>query len=363
MRSEIEKLLKEAHKIESSLKRAKYTSLHKDDVYENWIEKITGLDDTLTQIRLLLLLYEKQLHAPRKDSLWVWKAKTLVLLSERFRQLGWYWHSRRFAMLALMDESRLWSGSVSVNHSSFVQLTLQHALPQSTVRKLAKIAFSASKKDQQILRFPEAMLLKIDESWKGSVIDPLESNQVFLSNAYLAHLIDDLKQIRQSGGRGSSQKAGKAFELICRYLLSILPGVRTAGNVTVSGTNTDFDVLCSWEGNRINFLQECTSYFIAECKCYQDTVPFTYVAKFARILEEVRANFGIIFSLEGISGHDTSSYAGAEQQYLYLNKGIVILDISLSDIESLLKNSNFFELIRDKYESVRVLKAARRRDS
>ncbi|MBL0187528.1 MAG: hypothetical protein IPP97_17485 [Candidatus Obscuribacter sp.] len=304
-------------------------------------------------------MYEKQLLAPKKGAHWVWKAKTLVLLSDRFLKRDWYWHSRRFAMLALMDESRLWNGKVGPNHSSFIQLTLTHAIPSKKIHSLAKQASQHTRKLPALTQFPEAMLLSIDESWKSPTVNPTEANEFFISSTYLKHLCNSMEQIRKQKKKGWKQKSGRLFEHIARYLLSLIPGVRTAGNIMVAGTATDFDVLCSWEGFRVNFLQECTSYFVAECKCYTDPIAFSIIAKFARILDEVRCNFGILFTLTGITGQGKMANAEAEQQFLYLNRGVCILIVTLKDILSVAAGENFFEMLRSKYEAVRVLSAAR----
>ena len=81
---------------------------------------------------------------------------------------------------------------------------------------------------------------------------------------------------------------------------------------------------------------------------------FTAIAKFARVLESAKARSGIIFSRQGISGEARAVDAERELLKLFQDRGIAILVVSLTDLDQVATGRNFIEMLRSKYDAVRL---------
>jgi hypothetical protein len=99
----------------------------------------------------------------------------------------------------------------------------------------------------------------------------------------------------------------------------------------------------------VDFRSEFGRYFICECKDWQNPADFTAFAKFCRVLDSIKSHFGILFSKNGISGHDRVKDAEREQLKIFQDRGIVIVVIDKSDLDYVADGENF-----GKYEKVRL---------
>ena len=61
-----------------------------------------------------------------------------------------------------------------------------------------------------------------------------------------------------------------------------------------------------------------------------------------------------MFSKQGISGERKTIDAERELLKVFQDRGIVILVVSLSDLEKIAQGRNFIEVLRSKYEAVRL---------
>src|SRR5690606_2842720 len=96
-------------------------------------------------------------------------------------------------------------------------------------------------------------------------------------------------------------------------------------------------------------------YFACECKDRaKDRASFTDIAKFCRVLDSVKAKFGIVFSPTGHSGSGRSVDADREILKVYQDRGIVILVIDRDDLQRVAEGANFIAMLREKYEAVRL---------
>jgi hypothetical protein len=108
------------------------------------------------------------------------------------------------------------------------------------------------------------------------------------------------------------------------------------------------------EGFEVDFRSEFGRYFGCECKDWIDPADFTVMAKFCRVLDSTKARFGILFSKAGISGNRTLRDARLEQIKIFQDRGIVILVVDLEDLKQIASGASFTELLRKKYEEVRL---------
>ena len=145
---------------------------------------------------------------------------------------------------------------------------------------------------------------------------------------------------------------GKTLERLADYVMSAIPGCRTARRVR--SHSTDYDIVCSIEGPAIDFRSDFGRYFVCECKDWEDPVDFTSFAKFARVLDSVKAQVGVIFSRDGISGDEATKYAAREQLKVYQDRGMVIMVMDLDDLKFIAQGGNLVALLREKYERVRL---------
>jgi hypothetical protein len=76
---------------------------------------------------------------------------------------------------------------------------------------------------------------------------------------------------------------------------------------------------------------------------------FTTMAKLCRVLDSTKARFGILFSKNGASAE-----ALREQLKVFQDRGIVIVVLGLKDLEAITGGSNLVQLLRSKYEAVRL---------
>ena len=134
--------------------------------------------------------------------------------------------------------------------------------------------------------------------------------------------------------------------------MSCMPGCRATRRV---GTrSTDFDLVCAMEGHEVDFRSEFGRYFVCECKDWDKPADFTTMAKFCRVLDSTKAKFGVLFSKERISGVERTEYAAREQLKVVQDRGIVIVVLDKADIEKIVEGANLTQLLRARYEEVRL---------
>jgi hypothetical protein len=145
---------------------------------------------------------------------------------------------------------------------------------------------------------------------------------------------------------------GEELELLTEYLMSCMPGCRTMRRQR-SGS-TDYDVICSMEGFDVDFRSELGRYFVCECKDWAKPADFTTMAKFCRVLDSIKSRFGILVSKDGISGAGRSADAEREQLKVFQDRGMVIVVLDMSDLERVADGANLVQLLRERYETIRL---------
>jgi len=111
--------------------------------------------------------------------------------------------------------------------------------------------------------------------------------------------------------------------------------------------STEFDLVCSIDGAELDFRSEFGRYFVCECKDLKNRANVTAILKFCSVLDSVGSRFGIFISKFGIAAED-------EIRKLYQRRGIVVVVLELADLESVARGENFINLLRHKYEKVRL---------
>lgn len=347
---------------------------------KTWCDRAKEREYNSEKISILLAIHE---HLT-SDEEPLWTALPLVRLSILFNEMGYTWLSKSYAMLALCCEARTGGGSVGEGHDSYELSLGLHAMAEREVQAYAKKASEISSELDDFLKpFPEVVLLKLDQNWKTGIPSTAEYGLCFMNGRLIRVLLDKIEEIRQQlvknkekdseksdneQGRPRKKKSkavadpstklqGDLLELLGKYLMSCMPGSRINQDpVWQDRTGTDYDVICSLDGFQVDFRTEFGRYFICECKAWNSAADFDVVAKFGRVLDSVRAKFGIIFSLNGLTGEKDTKNAAAEQLNIYRDRGIVMISVNKEDLTMVADGWNFINLIRQKYDDIRLFK-------
>jgi hypothetical protein len=190
--------------------------------------------------------------------------------------------------------------------------------------------------------FPECLLGELDDRWIAESPTEMEYSRYLGNPAYVRHLLAQL-----------GTDSGKSLERLAHYLVSVIPGCRVYKRVKTN--STEYDLVGSFEGPVLDFRSELGRYFVCECKDWNvDPANVTVLAKLAYVLDSVKSRFGILFSKNGITGDGQTLNAAREQLKVYGNRGIAIVVFSKSDLERIANGESFLEMLRTKYESLRL---------
>jgi hypothetical protein len=270
------------------------------------------------------------------------KGMPLVWIADCYAAVNNIPLSKKFLMLTLIEDAIREEGVVDpIKTGAYFRLAWRHGLPDIEVKRYASEACQITKANPQEALFPEFVLQEMDRNWLVEVPSPNDMGLYFANTLYIDHLLAYL-----------GDKSGKALENLADYLLSCIPGCRTARRK--SSYSTDYDIVCSLEGPNVDFRSDFGRYFICECKDWRSPAGFTELAKFARVLDSIKARFGILFSREGISGQVGTTDARREQVKVFQDRGLVIVVVDRADIQFVSKGGNFITLLREKYEQVRL---------
>lgn len=285
-------------------------------------------------------LYQHMLSA-QIDGQYVHKGLPLVWIAECFARLNYPLHAKRYLMLTLCEDALRERGVVSPDNTGIYFRLVWRGLPDSELRRYAARFYELSQNHPREALFPEALLQRVDQGWVTEFPSAGEASSYWVNPLYVRHQLDQL-------GDGT----GEALEILAEYLVSCMPGCRTMRRRR-SGS-TDYDIVCSIDGFDLDFRSELGRYFVCECKDWRGPADFTVMAKFCRVLDSTKSRFGILFSKGGISGAGTSAFAEREQLKVFQDRGMVIVVLDLSDLERIENGTNLIQVLRERYEAVRL---------
>ena len=290
---------------------------------------------------IFLELYYQMLRA-QSGGARVHKGMPLCWISDCFRDHGCFLHAKRYLMLTLCEDAITGKGIVTADTTGvYFRLVWQRGLPDAELKRYAQEFARLEGETPEIALFPEALLQSIDDRWLTEIPTANETSTFLINPLYARLLYGRL-------GDGS----GQSLEALAQYLMSCMPGCRATRRV---GTrSTDFDLVCAMEGHEVDFRSEFGRYFVCECKDWDKPADFTTMAKFCRVLDSTKAKFGVLFSKERISGVERTEYAAREQLKVFQDRGIVIVVLDKADIEKIVEGANLTQLLRARYEEVRL---------
>jgi hypothetical protein len=300
-----------------------------------------GLGRSHEAIEVFAMLYTHMVAAQQAMGR-VHKGMPLVRIADAYRQLGCPIHAKRFMMLTLCEDAIRGEGVVDpASTGTYFRLVWQYGLAAAELDRYAKEFARLAAENPKLALFPEFLLQQIDDRWLIEFPSALDFSIYRLSPLYAQHLL-----------RALGSPSGRELELLAHYLMTCMAGCRATRRRR--SQSTDYDIVCAMEGPDLDFRSEFGRYFVCECKDWSKPADFTVMAKFCRVLDSVKARFGILFSRRGVSGAGRASDAEREQVKVFADRGIVIVVLDEGDLESVAKGTNLIQLLRQRYESVRL---------
>jgi hypothetical protein len=296
-------------------------------------------------------LYYQMLAAQEQTSSRCHKGMPLCWMSDCYLSLGYPLMSLRYLMLTLVEDAITTQGQpVSPEQTGVYWRTVFRGwLSEDDLNRYVTRIYDIYKSNSNDAFFPEQILQQLDNDWITWGPTPPEAGIFDVNVRYLRYLMSRL-------GEGS----GKILEQLARYLLACMPGCRTMGPVT--SISTEYDVICAMEGLESDFRSELGRYFVCECKDWNAPADFTSFAKLCRVLDSIKARFGILFATYGISGTGRREDAELEQLKVFQDRGMVIVVFTKEDVNKVIEGTNFISLLRKKYETVRLSLPEKRSD-
>ncbi len=293
-------------------------------------------------LAIFFKFYDQMLLGQQEIGRRVLKALPLFWIGKCYSEMQCPVLAKRYRMLNLCEDAVNDKGELLPHLTgSYYPLVWEHGLAEDELREYSAQIYKLFEDNPRDGIFPEAILQELGDSWLTGFPSAKEATTYTVNARYIQHL-------RSKLGDGT----GKGLEQLAHYLLSCMPGCKaTRGQKTLS---SELDITCSMEGFDLDFRSELGRYFVCECKDSKRRASFTTMAKFCRVLDSVKSRFGILFSMKGISGQGKSLHAAREQTKVYQHRGIVIVVVDAQDIEAVGKGANFINILRAKYEKVRL---------
>jgi len=293
--------------------------------------------DAYGTIALYEDLYQRQVEAQQALGQRVHKGHPLVIIGESMWMLQALWHAKRWLMLTLVEDSvQVGPDMVGQSNQMYRRLVTGLGLPHTEYRACVEAILRLRPDYDAHGWFPERTLLQLGSSWMSELPTYRDAGMYRANGAYIRRLMASLGTDR-----------GMSLEALAEYLLSSMPGCRTARRKR--SFSTDYDVVCTVDGPETDFRSEFGRCFVCECKDWKRTADFSTLAKFCRVLDSVKARFGIVFSPKGISRE-----ADRERIKMFHDRGVVIVVVDRADLERLAEGDNMVAVLRGKYDDIRL---------
>jgi hypothetical protein len=150
------------------------------------------------------------------------------------------------------------------------------------------------------------------------------------------------KQLAHIDGQTTDDAKGKAFEALVDYLFTCL-GCRTKRNITSPLHGEQLDLV----GVHLGALNPLPTFFIIECKYWENKVDSKAVGYFINTCRSRKAKLAIIFAKKGLSGSKAKHTAAHSVAFGASPEGIHLVLVTLNDIQSLGSNEDFANLMID----------------
>ena len=287
-------------------------------------------------------LYYQLIKTQKLTKEYIHKGLPLLWISECYYTMGFPVHTKRYLMLTLIEAAIDGKGNIPPDTTGiYWRLIYRHGLSDSEFKRYASEVYQLWHHNKIEAIFPEWILQHIDKRWLSELPSPAEAGLYVSNPLYIKQHIEEL-----------GDRKGKVLEDLAEYILACMPGCRTEKRQITS--STDLDIVCSMEGFEVDFRSEFGRYFVCECKDWKKAADFSTIAKFCRVLDSIKARFGILFTTHGISGKGKNKDAELERLKIFQDRGMVIVVLDRDDFINVSNGENFINLLRKKYERVRL---------
>jgi hypothetical protein len=292
-------------------------------------------------LAIINALYQHMILYQQESGQRVHKGMPLIWMSDCYSRLQYPVHAKRYLMLTLCEDAIRDKGQINLQGGPYFRLVWSGGLTHEQVEKYMSVIWKLYKKRSGEMMFPERVLQDLDQEWMTEYPSLQECGVCAVSTQYVSWLLDRL-------GTG----AGRNLERLAHYLVGSIPGFRA--RMRVRSPSTDYDVVAFVEGYFADFRADLGRYVLCECKDWNKPADFSAIAKFSRVLQSIKAQCGLIFSKVGTSGEGRTINAERELLKVYQGQGIIILVVSLADLQDVARGRNFLGMLRSKYETVRL---------
>jgi hypothetical protein len=286
-------------------------------------------------------LYRQMMRHQEESGERVHKGMPLVWMSDCFSAIGCPVHAKRYLLLTLCEDSIREQGRADAQGGAYFRLVWRFGLHPLLVQRYARHSWDFWREHGEKAFYPERVLMETDDEWQSEIPAVQESGMYRCSGPFARHLLARL-----------GTNAGRSLEMLAQYVVGTIPGCRAYRRRR--SRSTDYDVVGLFEGPALDFRSELGRLFVCECKDWSTPADFSTVAKFCRVLDSAKSRFGILFSRDGITGARSGNDAERERFKVFSDRGIVIVVVTRSEIETVAEGANFVSMLRLKYEQVRL---------
>ncbi|EHK2441453.1 hypothetical protein KCL46_001485 [Clostridium perfringens] len=182
-------------------------------------------------------------------------------------------------------------------------------------------------------------------------------------------LLENLKELNGAKDVKTTDK-GAALEELVKFIIKKTFFYKVHGNVK-TGTNEIDQVVClSNEGKQAleqfsisrKLIPIYEDLFLCECKNYKSSLGVTWIGKFYGLLNSCDCNFGILFTVNGLTGDEetwSNSFGlirifNLIQKHKFQNDNFNIIEFNLDDYEKIAHGEKFFDLVDAKIKAMKL---------
>lgn len=199
--------------------------------------------------------------------------------------------------------------------------------------------------------FPEEVIRRLAKNPQTThiLVNAVSPQEFPISMAYFNAWLDRMSTSEEHADKG------KILEDIAVYLALLLPGCIPLANVEDEDKTGEFDLVVRNLVQTPHLATELLGrYFLVECKNRKTPVKTRHVGYFLQHLRLTHTKFGIIFSVEGITGQKNKSASKALIRRTFHEDGNVCIVVNKEDLERLAKGEKtFWWMIVEKIEEMR----------
>lgn len=182
-------------------------------------------------------------------------------------------------------------------------------------------------------------------------------------------LLEQLDRINKNKDSKPTEK-GEMLEKIARFVIDQTFFFKVHNNIKTTTNEIDQVVQFTKDGRQAlhrfgisrTVIPIPEDIFLSECKNYSNKLGVTWIGKFYGLLTTCKCNFGIIFTTNGVTGHENgwSDSYGLMKAYnlieLYrCDKEFSIIEININDIKKMLnERGNLLDIIDSKILALRI---------